>query len=215
MDNGQADREVVMDPMISAISIYTQPTSAAVSGTSNAAYTLLGVGITGVVTLIAVLIKYVLDTKSEARKYRRELEINSLDHKRELEKVEMQLNESRMDALRDRQRRLFASYLSGTHTIYLSVVDARRQRRSSLDDEAYRQSLRSISPIECQVALEECRLIGAGESAKPADELWHHLRSHAVPHGTELGAKEWAEWKSQYWQLRGALIEQFRVDLSN
>jgi uncharacterized membrane protein YgaE (UPF0421/DUF939 family) len=134
------------------LAINTSPV-AANSGASNAAYTLLGVGITGVVTLIAVLIKYALDTRTDNRKYRRELEANERDHQRELEKMRIQLDEARRDTLHDLQRRLFASYLTGTHNIYLAVVEARRQRRKDSDDEAYRQSVKSISSAECQVSL--------------------------------------------------------------
>jgi hypothetical protein len=184
------------------------------SGVSSAAYTLLGVAITGFVTLLAVVIKYAFDTRAEARRYRHELEIQNLEHARELDKLQMQLHETRTDALRDLQRRVFATYLAETHAVYLDVVDARRQRRQNSDDQAYLIALKSIAPGKGQLALEECRLVVLHESARHADGLWDHLRSHPVPKGVDLGSREWGAWKDAYWELRRAAITHWQADLT-
>jgi hypothetical protein len=184
-----------------------------VAAASSAAYTLLGVVITGVVTLLAVVAKYAFDSRADSRRYKRELEVNALEHAREVEKLKMQLNETRRDVLRDLKRRAFALYLAETHAIYLSAIQARRQRREDADNVAYQRALKAVAPMDGQVALEECRLLVPAGSADRAEALWAHLRSHPVAMGIDLSSSAWSAWKKEYWELRRALIEQWKLDL--
>jgi hypothetical protein len=205
-DSGGVRRAEVTE-MLSVWQVPVAPPPAAgpaQSGTagSGAFYTLLGVVITAVVTLAGILVKYWLDQVSDRHRFQRELE-----------KLRLELTEARADSLRESRRKVAASLIAGTHEIYLEIVDARRARREGGGDEAYLHALRSVQPLACQTSLEEWRLIGSGDAARCADLLWHHLRTHPVPRGHELGAGPWQEWKTSYWTLRSAFVESCRADV--
>jgi hypothetical protein len=187
----------VLDPL--------SPTVATVLGTSgtNVAYTLLGAGVAATATLLAVALKFVFDTRTEREK-----------HQRELERLRLELDAARTASLQDNRRQLFASMLTATHTIYDDIVRTRRRRRHcEIDDAAYATHLREISPIEAQAAVEENRLIARQRTCERADALWHHLRSRDVAKGSQLGSREWTEWKDRYWTLRRELVAACKADL--
>ncbi len=173
----------------------TPPTSpGGSSASSQALFTLLGAALTAAVSFVAVLVKHWLDSSSEKQK-----------HVRELEKLRLEREARRNDALLEQQRKLFASFLLGTHAVYQALNRAREQRRRDQDDEAYRQALKSITPVECQVSLEEMRLIGSQEVVAHAESLWRHVRGHGIAREQFLG-EGMGKWKDQYWELRSAFV---------
>jgi hypothetical protein len=166
-------------------------------------YTLLGAGVAASATLLAVALKFVFDTRTERDK-----------HQRELEKLRLQLAETRATALLDNRRELFVQVLTSTHTIYCDIVQIRRRRRQGLiEDAEYVTLLKKLSPSEAQTSVEESRLIAAPDTCDAANALWHHLRSTGVSQGLQLESRHWAEWKARYWRLRHDLVAACKVDL--
>jgi hypothetical protein len=174
--------------------------------------TLVGALITGTVTLLAVLVKYVLDVRSDNRRYVHELASQAAGHRHEIEVLRLRLDAERASALTEIRRRTAATYLADTHRIYLEMVDARRCRRAGHDDEEYHRRLRAISPAQCQLSLEEGRLVAVPRVVEKADALWAHLRGHVVPRGHDLTSAAWMQWKTEYWALRTAYISACRAD---
>lgn len=176
-----------------AVTVWAGKTGDTAGSGNPAWYTLLGVAITATVTLTAVLVKHRLDLQAARVNLAQQLAVKH----------------------REQTQGVFASFLAGTAEIYRAIVEARRSRRQGeIDDDGYRRALSAVRPNECQVALEELRLITGDNVAKPADLLWTHLRSDRVPTGAELGSEEWTRWKDKYWQLRVELIEKLRGSLT-
>src|SRR5664280_1352954 len=175
---------------------------AATSGNS-ALFALLGAGIAAAASLLAVVIKYYFDDKTERNRYRRELD-----------KLRLSLEKERAATRQADLRVLYARLLAGTDAIYRQVVEARRERRDGLSNEGYARRLRDVSGSECQTVVEEVRLVAPGPTIGRTDELWRHLRSDPVVRGVDQGAATWRTWKEAYWSLRTALLEQCRNDLS-
>lgn len=170
--------------------------------TDPALYALLGVVITACVSLVALLIKHKLDAASAQR-----------DHEHDLRVLQLRLKEDRSVKRSEQARRVYADFLSGTAEIYLNIVEIRRARRQALDDDAYRRSLKAIRPTQCQVALEEVRLLADREVVDLADRFWHHIRSATVPTGADTSSKAWSTWKEEYWRFRGDLLERMKDSL--
>ncbi|WP_146044445.1 hypothetical protein [Amycolatopsis sp. BJA-103] len=169
------------------------------SSTSTAPYILLGAGITAVVSIASIYLKFQLDKR-----------VTKTSNEFELEKLKIELSANQEAANEKAVRQVYARFLAGTADIYSKITSARRVRRSNSNDEAYRNQLRQIDPREPQVALEEGRIIGKDTSAEAADALWHHVRSSSIPQGAELSSIEWKSWKDKYWVLRKALIDDLK-----
>ncbi len=180
---------------------------------SSAWFTLLGVALTATVTVAGLVVKHYWDVQAERRQAARERDVGEVEHRRTLERLKLEQEEARGRDLRNLRRDIYARFLSGTQVIYRNIVAIRRERRANQDDDAYRIALVSIDPADCQVALEEVRLVGGPESANAADRLWYHLRSHEVVTGIQVGAGSWQNWKAEYWHLRWSLVAQARDDL--
>lgn len=175
------------------------------SGEDNAAaFTLLGVGITAGVSIIAVYIKSLLDGRAQERRYAQEVAM-----------LRLRLEEERGEALRREVRTVNAAFLVGTAAIYGQIVGARRQRRGDRNDDTYRAALRSVDPHQSQVSLEESRMLSSAATVEAADQLWGHLRTHSVPSGLDLSSAAWDEWKNEHWRLRKELVLQLRAELVN
>ncbi len=188
----------------------TDPSTAATTASANPAlYTPLGVAITGVVTLATVFLRYWLDRRSEARK-----------HDQEVVRLHQQLHEQREDQSREDRRKVFASFLVATSSIYQLVNSARKARREAqrsqgqAADAEYRKALATIDATDAQFALEECRMLGRTKPIESAEELWAHLRGDDVAIGADLSAAAWTAWRERYWLLRKALVDGLREDLS-
>ncbi|QKV74949.1 hypothetical protein [Amycolatopsis sp. Hca4] len=174
------------------------------TGGSAAWFTLLGAGVTAIFSLVAVLVKSFTDARSDARKYRYDLEKIAIQ-------TQSDRSENRMKQVRD----VNAVFLAETARCYRAIVDARRARRDDQDDEKFRKAIRSISSEGGQVALEEVRLISTQEIIEAADILWSHLRSHDVSTGGDLSSTAWTAWKSEFWRLRHTLIAAVRSFLNS
>ena len=116
--------------------------SGGVSG--GAVFTLLGVGITGFVTLASVLVKHILDARVEKQRYLRQRESEQLEHQRNLERLRIEAEERRSDALLRQQTEILARFLSATLGIYAKVQTARREWRDHQEKDSYVRDLRSI-----------------------------------------------------------------------
>jgi hypothetical protein len=183
--------------------------------TSSATYTLLGVGITAIVTLISLFIKYLLDAALENRRHGRELRIKEQDHINEIDRLTRQMEETRRGRTLDVKRSVFVQYLTSSQSIYNEIISIRREHRASPNEAEYKRRLKAIDAQPSQIALDEMRLVASGDSTSAAENLWAHLRGDPVPEGLANGSREWAAWKAAYWDRRSLLVGQCRLDLEN
>jgi len=187
-------------PLVISASLVTSKSEG--SPTNPALYTLLGVAITTVVSLVALFIKHRLDVDSARRAHEHELAI-----------LKLKLAEDRAVRHLEQTRKTYAAFLTGTAQIYRDIVEIRRARRNVQDDEAYRRSLNAIRPDECQVALEELRLLADQSVSELADAYWDHLRSAGVPTGADLTSEGWKSWKEEYWRLRKDSVQRMKLSV--
>lgn len=126
-------------------------------GGTAALFTLLGVGITAAVSLVAILLKHVLDSRTEARRHARQLELDDREHARNLDRMRLELAERRADAAEGQQVQAMARFLAESLAIYTQITMIRQAWERDRDDAKCRDALLSISPADAQMAFEEVR----------------------------------------------------------
>lgn len=187
---------------------------AAGTGSSTAAlFTLLGVGITATVSLVAIFVKYVLDSRSETMRHGRQKEAEEREHVRNIEKLRIEAAERRSDVASGRQVQAVARFLAASLAIYSQIVAHRREWESEADDVRYRNRLLAIDSTDAQIAFEEVRLVSSDDVTSKANLLWQHLRGREVPRGLRLDRNDWIGWKNAHWSMRKDLIGEHQAEL--
>lgn len=170
---------------------------------SNPLWVLLGAVVGAAATLLSVAIKHFADMRVERAK-----------HILELQKVRLQQEGARLDALWDRRIRALAEYLDGTQQLYRHISQTRSALTAGqISDDEYTQRLRAAPAVDCQVMLEVLHLLVDGPTVTSASALWDHLRGEDFPRGRERSGRAWKEWKDTYWQLRNQLTQKARGEL--
>jgi hypothetical protein len=193
--------------------VLAPPPAPPAGGGTAALFTLLGVGITAAVSLVAILLKHVLDSRTEARRHARQLELDDREHARNLDRMRLELAERRADAAEGQQVQAMAKFLAESLAIYTQITMIRQSWERDRDDAKCRDALLSISPADAQMAFEEVRLLASESVTEKADRLWQHLRGQDVPRGRRFDREDWTAWKDGHWALRKALISQGQAEL--
>lgn len=175
-------------------------------GSSPAFYTLFGAVTTGVATLIGLVIKHRWDVAAELRSREDDRETLRSNHEYELARLEHELSAARSASQRATIREVCGRFLASVHDIYSAIADARRVRRLTDDDAAFRAAITAIDPSQGQSALEELRLVADEPLIAAAQALWGLVRGDEVAMGVDLESRTWVDWKGRYWDHRIAVV---------
>lgn len=115
---------------------------------------------------------------------------------------------------RELRRERYVEYLTCVHQIFSEIRSlSMALRESRLSNVDYLTALHGVSTEPAQVALEHLRLVAGQDIAAAAAGLWTHMRSEAVPRGSDLTRDGWRGWYRDYWSLRRRFLNAARRDL--
>jgi hypothetical protein len=182
------------------------------SSSSNALFALLGVVITGVVTMLSLIVKDFLDRRTERERFRRQREAQDVDYARDAERQRDEKREKHLEAKRLQRLQALARFLAETIALFNAVSRVHAQWRQHGDGERRQRDLRAIDSSPGQVAFEEVRLIASDKVVELSSQLWQHIRGDPVITNTNPAKDAWRYWRDQFWRKRQALISAFQEE---